>query len=120
MEHDPGDPLPELAGLPEEADGAGPDRVPEMLDMFEQEEIPDPADADGADEGSEHEARSAERRQETGEPRVDDALGRLDELAELPVSDHLAVFEHVHARLSDVLGELDSGTPTGAQGPQGS
>jgi hypothetical protein len=123
MEHDTGNPVPELADAPGAADGAEPDRVPEMLDMFEYEETPDPADAapaDGADEVSEHDARSAERRQETGEPRVDDALHRLDELTELPVSDHLAVFEEVHARLSDVLGELDSGAPTGAQGRQGS
>ena len=123
MEHDTGTPVPEPADVPEAADGAGPDRVPEMLDMFEQEEMPGPPDAapaDGADEVSEHEARSAVRRQETGEPRVDDALRRLDELTELPVSDHLAVFEHVHARLSDVLGELDPGTPTGAQGRQDS
>jgi hypothetical protein len=126
MEHETGDPMPglaDVADLPAAADGAGPDRVPEMLDMFEQEEMPDPADAveaDGADEVSEPETRSAERRQETGEPRVDDALHRLDDLTELPVSDHLAVFEHVHARLSEVLGELDAGTPTGAQGRQGS
>jgi hypothetical protein len=123
MEHDTGNPMPEPADMPEAADGAEPDRVPEMLDMFELEDMPDPADAvdaDGADEVPEHEARSAERRQETGEPRVDDALRRLDELTELPVSDHLAVFEDVHARLSGVLGELDPGPPTGAQGRQGS
>ncbi|HEY2507303.1 MAG TPA: hypothetical protein VGI58_12355 [Streptosporangiaceae bacterium] len=43
----------------------------------------------------------------TGEPRVDAALELLDQLEELPVSEHLAVFERVHAQLSEVLGELD-------------
>jgi hypothetical protein len=49
-------------------------------------------------------------RQATGEPRVDQALKRLDELAGLPVSEHPAVFEDVHASLRAVLGELDLGT----------
>jgi hypothetical protein len=46
----------------------------------------------------------------TGEPRVDAALGRLDELADLDVHDHPAVFERVHAELSEVLGELEPDT----------
>ena len=45
----------------------------------------------------------------TGEPRVDDALRRLGELGDLPVSEHPPVFERVHASLVDVLGELRSG-----------
>ncbi|HEX4656979.1 MAG TPA: hypothetical protein VH307_06320 [Streptosporangiaceae bacterium] len=50
-----------------------------------------------------------ERRPTTGEPRVDAALARLDELEALPVTEHRAVFEDVHQRLTDVLGELDTG-----------
>ena len=46
----------------------------------------------------------------TGEPRVDAALKLLDRLPGLPVSDHAELFEQVHAQLSEVLGELDSGT----------
>jgi hypothetical protein len=46
----------------------------------------------------------------TGEPRVDAALRLLDRLPGLPVSEHPALFERVHAQLSDVLGELDSGS----------
>jgi hypothetical protein len=49
----------------------------------------------------------------TGEPRVDAALRLLDRLDGLPVSEHPDLFEQVHAQLSDVLGELDSG-PAGA------
>jgi hypothetical protein len=55
----------------------------------------------------------------TGEPRVDAALARLDELPDLPVSEHRAVFEHVHRSLTDVLGELDAG-PLGTAGDTGS
>jgi hypothetical protein len=44
---------------------------------------------------------------ETGEPRVDAALELLAELPGLPVSAHAAVFERIHAELTDVLGELD-------------
>jgi hypothetical protein len=49
----------------------------------------------------------------TGEPRVDAALRLLDRLPGMPVSEHPDLFEQVHAQLSDVLGELDSG-PAGA------
>jgi hypothetical protein len=47
----------------------------------------------------------------TGEPRVDAALARLNELPDLPVSEHREVFEHVHRSLTDVLGELDADPP---------
>jgi hypothetical protein len=50
----------------------------------------------------------AEQRPATGEPRVDAALARLDELAGRPVTEHRAIFEDVHRRLRDVLGELDT------------
>jgi hypothetical protein len=50
-------------------------------------------------------------RPETGEPRVDAALARLDELAGRPVSEHRPIFEDVHRRLRDVLGELDTREP---------
>jgi hypothetical protein len=49
----------------------------------------------------------------TGELRVDAALKLLDRLPGLPVSEHSDLFEQVHAQLSQVLGELDSG-PAGA------
>jgi hypothetical protein len=55
--------------------------------------------------------QASQGRPATGESKVDEALARLDELAELPVAEHPAVFEQVHRRLRDVLGELDSGPP---------
>ncbi len=54
----------------------------------------------------------------TGQPRVDAALRLLDRLPGLPVSEHPELFEQVHAQLSEVLGELDSG-PSGPVGLAG-
>jgi len=42
----------------------------------------------------------------TGEPRVDDALGRLGDLEALPVHEHVEVFEDVQRRLHDTLADL--------------
>jgi len=138
MEHDTEEPLPGQCELPEASYSPEPDRVPGMLDALEPDEMPDVReapdvqdapdaqdaldvqDALDADEAVENDVRSAGPRQATGEPRVNDALRKLDQLAELPVSEHPAVFEQVHARLRDVLGELDSGAAAGAQGRQGS
>jgi hypothetical protein len=61
--------------------------------------------------------QASQRRPATGESRVDEALAKLDELAGLPVTEHPAVFEQVHRRLREVLGELDSGEPGGAGTP---
>jgi hypothetical protein len=71
------------------------------------------ADGGQADGGQ---ADAATQRLVTGEPRVDAALARLDELVDLPVTEHRAVFDHVHRSLSEVLGELDTGVPLGAGG----
>ncbi len=51
----------------------------------------------------------------TGEARVDQAVAGLDQLAALPPDEHVAVFEDTHARLRQVLSELDSG-PADAAG----
>jgi len=50
-------------------------------------------------------------RPSTGDTRVDDAVARLDDLAALPVAEHVAVFEYVHERLTDALGDLDVPAP---------
>ena len=52
----------------------------------------------------------------TGEPRVDAALRLLERLPGLPVAEHPQLFEQVHAQLSEVLGELDSGPGAGPAG----
>ena len=68
-------------------------------------------EADGTGgEAADHEVAIAAAepvRPETGEPRVDAALTLLDRLTELPVTDHAAVLELVHAELTAVLGQLD-------------
>lgn len=53
-------------------------------------------------------------RPSTGDPRVDDAVARLDDLAGLPAAEHLAVFEYVHERLTEALGDLDVHAPARA------
>jgi hypothetical protein len=56
-------------------------------------------------------------RPETGELRVDAALSLLDELTELPVTEHPAMFEQVHAQLSEVLDELGARMAPRPPGP---
>jgi hypothetical protein len=53
-------------------------------------------------------------RPSTGDPRVDDAVARLDDLAGLPIAEHLAIFEYVHERLTEALGDLDVPAPVRA------
>jgi hypothetical protein len=40
---------------------------------------------------------------------VEVALGRLEELADRPVAEHVAVFDEVHRLLQDALAALDEG-----------
>jgi hypothetical protein len=47
----------------------------------------------------------------TGDSRVDAAVARLGELAGAPLDEHPALFEQVHDRLREVLGELSPGMP---------
>jgi hypothetical protein len=93
----------ELAGEPEAftEDAAGADYPAAEADGFPDAPAGLTADAEGP----------AELRSSTGEPRVDAALARLGELAGRPVTEHRAVFDDVHRRLRDVLGELDSRQP---------
>jgi hypothetical protein len=95
--------------------------VDEMAGEYEAAEVDDMAGEDvGAawedaeavawDEGEGALGRNGPggRRPATGEPRVDAALAKLDELTSRPVTEHRAIFEDVHRRLRDVLGELDT------------
>jgi hypothetical protein len=52
----------------------------------------------------------------TGEPRVDAALKLLERLPGLPVAAHAELLEQVHAQLSEVLSELESGSSGPARG----
>jgi hypothetical protein len=69
-----------------------------------------PSDGQHSPEGRSADETTQEPSATTGEPRVDAALALLDRLPDLPVSEHAELFEQVHAQLSDVLGELDSGS----------
>jgi hypothetical protein len=56
----------------------------------------------------------ARARPGTGDARVDDAVARLGDLAGLPLAEHVAVFEYVHERLTEALGDLDVHAPAHA------
>jgi hypothetical protein len=43
----------------------------------------------------------------TGEPSVDGAIRRLDDLDAAPLDEHVTVFDEVHRLLHDALTELD-------------
>ncbi|KAA1419724.1 hypothetical protein FE697_017565 [Mumia zhuanghuii] len=46
------------------------------------------------------------------DPRVEAVLSDLERLAELPVSEHLAVYEQVHAKLREVLQSAGQDRPS--------
>jgi hypothetical protein len=43
----------------------------------------------------------------TGEARVDAATARLEEIVELPTSEHVEVYDDIHRRLQDALADAD-------------
>ncbi|CAB4930285.1 unannotated protein [freshwater metagenome] len=43
----------------------------------------------------------------TGDPRVDDAIARLDDLDGSPTSEHVEIVDDVHRRLQSALSDLD-------------
>jgi hypothetical protein len=53
--------------------------------------------------------RPAPERPTTGEGQVDAATALLGTIADLPVADHVAVFEDAHRQLHDALADLDEG-----------
>jgi hypothetical protein len=89
-------------------DPAGLQDVPEDMQDVPEDMQDVPEDMQDVPEDMQQVAWPEEERPATGEPRVDAALARLDELAARPVTEHRAVFEDVHRRLRDVLGELDT------------
>ena len=68
--------------------------------------------AEASREPGEASREPGEPRPATGEPRVDAALAGLVELDGRPVTEHRPIFEDVHQRLRDVLGELDTREPS--------
>jgi hypothetical protein len=115
MEHETG---PDGTEQADKATAAGP--VSLSVPSADREVSVDGEGGEGAVRGSDREVLvtgtvRADPVPATGEPRVDAALKLLDRLPGLPVSEHPELFEQVHAQLSDVLGELDSG-PAGPAG----
>ena len=87
----------------------GPDAADEP---FQEPGEPFHEPAEAFDELAEASREPGGPRPATGEPRVDAALARLDELDGRPVTEHQPIFEDVHRRLRDVLGELDAREPS--------
>ncbi|HEY2314778.1 MAG TPA: hypothetical protein VGH96_14275 [Streptosporangiaceae bacterium] len=114
MEHDTG---PDGTEQADQASAAGP--VSLSVPSADREVSVDGESGEGAVRGSGEIPVTGTVRADPvptiGEPRVDAALKLLDRLPGLPVSEHPELFEQVHAQLSDVLGELDSG-PGGPAG----
>ncbi len=54
---------------------------------------------------------------DTGDSRVDDALRKLADLADLPVHEHPAVFGEIHEALAGALGTLGPATGPAARAP---
>ena len=55
----------------------------------------------------------------TGDPRVDAAVGQLAAIDDMDLADRPAVFEHVHDRLREILGELGEPARPGEPGRRG-
>ncbi len=102
MEHDTG------SGVDPAAESSTPeqDRPPRSPESEESRASAEPSGTAAAA----GDAAVGDAAANTGEPRVDAVLRRLDELGDLPVSEHPAVYERVHEQLVEVLGELHQGT----------
>jgi hypothetical protein len=68
-------------------------------------------------------ADSAGPQPATGDGRVDEAVSQLADLAGLPVAEHPAIFERVHQRLTEALGDAgarERAAPDDSPGQPGS
>jgi hypothetical protein len=74
------------------------------VDLDPAEDVDPAGDAEAVEEA---EAFVEEAAPATGDYRVDVALSRLAELRGLPVSEHVAVYEDVHAQIQTALADLD-------------
>ncbi|MBA3744877.1 hypothetical protein [Sporichthya sp.] len=55
------------------------------------------------------ELRAAGDLPETGDPRVDQVLAGLAGIGELPIAEHVGVYDQAHRGLQDALANLDQG-----------
>jgi hypothetical protein len=71
--------------------------------------VTDELTRDDQDEAADLSAMSETPVEHTGDPVVDSVLDSLEQLDDLPVSEHVAVFEAAHERLRGAL--TDAGEP---------
>ncbi|MQA82069.1 MAG: hypothetical protein GEV10_26960 [Streptosporangiales bacterium] len=108
----------------ESAFGGGVDPVDEQSPVGEPPEAPEPVVAESQvvheapaveDEPVAVEAPAAADPSmpappETGEPRVDEAVGPLRDLGGRPTEEHVSAYDQAHSGLQDVLADLDRDT----------
>jgi hypothetical protein len=78
-------------------------------------------DEEYPDQGAEHEGQNRDPGTgpavmsfpPSGDDRVDEAMAGLSRLPGRPVDEHVAVFEEVHGRLRDILGEVNDESAKG-------
>lgn len=81
-------------------------------DLDREAPLPEATAAGGTeDSGSSDEGDGNASAVRAADPRVDDAVARLSELRDLPTSEHVAVYEDIHSRLSDALSDLGDPAP---------
>jgi hypothetical protein len=68
----------------------------------DEQAVTEPVADDSADEVD---SGPVERSPSVADPRVRDAVRRLNELADLPPADHVEVYEAVHSSLQESLAE---------------
>jgi hypothetical protein len=123
----PGEIAPDATGLAPDAQGPVPDAqgpVPDADGLAPDAEGLAGAEGTGGPAGARgqvvaHGPVVPRARPATGDARVDDAVARLDDLGRLPLAEHLAVFEYVHERLTEALGDLDVHAPAHSGGQPG-
>ena len=81
----------------DDIDNSGEDAVDDAVDSL-----------DGDEQVAEPPTRP-DRPGTTGDPRVDDAIARLDDLDGSPTSEHVEIVDDVHRRLQSALSDLDPG-----------
>ena len=103
--------MTEASQLPEDSSGDAPEGMPgDAPDDLAGEEagIPDEPEAFVEELRAAADLPEPEV-PETGEPRVDEVLGRLGGIENLPTAEHVGVYDEVHRGLQDALANLDQG-----------
>lgn len=77
--------------------------------MHDDSPVPGPPQEAGQDTPPNHDANTAQDTAQDTDPRagIDEAVAALDDLAQLPVAEHVERFEAVHTELTVALSSID-------------